>query len=110
MTLGIASKRQCDVGVSIHPVGAETEMARRGVDAGLESLLGVMYAALPPFVAKRTPDVVDVPRRPACAGRREVRMQDHNGAAVDEQAYLGAEFGEGPALKVVEEVAERRPR
>ena len=49
-------------------------MARRGVDAGLESLLGVMDAALPPFVAKRTLDVVDVPRRPACAGCREGRM------------------------------------
>ena len=49
-------------------------MARRGVDAGLESLLGVMDAALPPFVAKRTLDVVNVPRRPACAGCREGRM------------------------------------
>ena len=78
------------------------------VDAGLETVLGIEDALFAPLVPERAPHVVDVPGRSAGGGGREERVEDHDGAAVDEEADLAAEHLGRALLEVLEEVEEHR--
>lgn len=87
----------------------ETKVVRGCVDARLETILGIVDALFPPLVTERTPDVVDVAGRSACGRGGEEGMEDHDGAAVDKETDLAAEYMKGALLEVFEEVEEHRP-
>ena len=76
------------------------------VDARLEAVLGIVDALLAPLVSERSSDVVNVPRGPAGGGCGEQRVEDHDGAAVDEEADLAAKDLVRALLEVVKEVDE----
>lgn len=78
------------------------------VDAGLETVLGIVDALFSPLVPERAFNVVDVPRRSAGGGGGEQWVEEHNGAAMDEETDLATEHLECALLEVVEEVEELR--
>lgn len=78
------------------------------VDAGLETVLGIVDALFSPLVSECAPNVVNVPRGSAGGGGREEGMKDHDGATMDEEADLAAKHLESALLEVVKEVEEHR--
>ena len=84
----------------------DAEVVGGRIDAGLETVLGIVDALLPPLVSERAPHVVDVPRRPAGGGGGEEGVEEHDGAAVDKETELAAEDLARALLEVLEEVEE----
>ena len=73
------------VGMIIHPIGAEVELACSFRDASPESLFGILETQRTILLRERTVDIVDV----LCAlPVRERRVQDHHSTAVHDEAYL----------------------
>lgn len=122
---GLSGKRECDVRVSIHPVctagcsgrgmslkgellsnAPDVESEGGCVDARLEALLGIVDALFSPLVSKRASNVVDVPRGSAGGGAGEHGMEEHDGAAMDEEADLGAKGLVSALLEVFKEIIE----
>lgn len=78
------------------------------MDAVLETVIGIVDALFSPLVPKCASDVVDVPSHPACGGGGKQRVEDHDGASMDEETDLAAERLECALLEVLEEVEEHR--
>jgi hypothetical protein len=74
--------------VIVHPVGAEVEYVRGLCDAGSKSLLCIRETQRTVLAYERTVDVVDILRTIAVL---EVRMEDHHGPAVHDEANLPPE-------------------
>ena len=72
----------------VHPIGTEVELAGGLRDACTKSLLGILETQRAILAYERTVDVVDVLSELAVAERR---VEDHNGAAVHDEANLPPE-------------------
>ena len=96
----LAGHGEGDVGVCVHPVCAEVVGAGGGGDAGREAGLCVADAVALVLCEECAMEVVDVAR---CAAVVEEGVEDHDGAAVDDEADLVGEGGEEAGGEVVED-------